>query len=152
MAFTGDIERDGCDDVMASAPMALGGRGKAYVRSGQMCGALSYRWEGQQAHPQWGLHWVSGAGDVNQVGWPGILVGAYLYDGTAGVHSGKACVFSGNDLYLQSDSRTVPRGTPITLHTRGGRPGVQAVLLLAGANGNQTYYHLSTSTLDANGE
>jgi len=98
----GDVNGDGFDDVLMSAPLAdPGGRldaGSVYVYSG-VDGILLYQWNGAGAGHLFGDS-VSSAGDVNADGFADIIVGApdasvgfgmtkngsiYVYSGATGL-------------------------------------------------------------------
>jgi hypothetical protein len=84
---TGDVDGDGCDDVIVGAM----GTELAEVYSGQ-AGALLCTWTGDQTGDAYGWS-VSGAGDVDNDGFPDVIVGAYLHD-AAYTDEGRAYVFT----------------------------------------------------------
>jgi hypothetical protein len=89
----GDVDGDGADDVLLSAPMkALGGpaAGRIYVYSGKS-GKLLFTRDGKVGE-QLGMS-IDRAGDVNADGVPDLVVGA---PGVAG-NKGEALVLSGRD-------------------------------------------------------
>ncbi len=86
----GDVDRDGVDDIVTSAPTnAAGGEkaGRVYVYSSKT-GKLLWTADGQ-ANEQLGTH-VEGAGDTNRDGVPDVVAGApgshkiYVYSGRDG--------------------------------------------------------------------
>jgi hypothetical protein len=95
VAWAGDVNNDGIDDIIVGAPgNSAGGTsaGRAYVYSGA-AGALLYTFTGAAAQDFFGQS-VSGAGDVNGDGFADVIVGAYWND-AGGVDAGRAYVYSG---------------------------------------------------------
>ena len=104
---TGDVNQDGYDDVIVAAPFwndpndpnAGTEHGRAYLLSGQDGTAL-FTFNGENVGDNFGTS-VSSAGDVNQDGYPDMLVGAQgwddLNDPNAGTNHGRAYVISGQD-------------------------------------------------------
>jgi hypothetical protein len=115
VAYAGDVNGDGYDDVIAGAPAFENGQlneGAAFVFYGSASGpGTTPDWvvEGNLAQGQFGFS-VAGAGDVNGDGFADVLVGApiqslgenlegaaYLYYGSAlGLSQAPARVFQGN--------------------------------------------------------
>lgn len=91
VSAAGDVDRDGCGDVIVGAP--FDGMGSAWVLSGRTGAVLSEL--RPSVNSAFGVA-VSDAGDVNDDGWPDLIVGAYL-DDTFGIDSGSAHVISGQD-------------------------------------------------------
>ncbi len=94
----GDMDNDGCADVIVGAHGEGGGAtsaGRVYVFSGAT-GAPLYALQSPnpENYGSFGLS-VSGAGDVNGDGYPDVVVGADLEDGGTG-NAGRAYIFSGN--------------------------------------------------------
>ncbi|MBI4878917.1 MAG: VCBS repeat-containing protein [Planctomycetes bacterium] len=93
----GDFNNDGSADVLVGASMTDSGglvdSGNAQVLSLQA--GLLYTFHGHGAGDKFGS-WVSDAGDVNNDGFPDVVVGA-RYDQTGGLAAGSAEVFSGKD-------------------------------------------------------
>ncbi|MCB9869633.1 MAG: FG-GAP repeat protein [Planctomycetes bacterium] len=83
-AIAGDVDRDGCADVILGSPYANQGNGAAYVYSGRS-GALLHTLRGQ-ATGQLGFA-VSTAGDVDRDGHADVVVGEWTRS--------QALVFSG---------------------------------------------------------
>ena len=96
----GDVNQDGWPDFIVSALHANGpgdepiATGSAEIRSGQDFTIL-YRWYGDATLDDFG-DCASPVGDVNNDGWPDVVVGARRHDGPAN-SSGIARVFSGFD-------------------------------------------------------
>jgi FG-GAP repeat len=91
----GDIDNDGYDDVIVGAPSNDAGgidAGRAYVYSGQT-GAVIHTFTGEVAWDNFGWS-VSGAGDVDNDGFPDLVVGAPSND-AGGSSAGRAYVYSG---------------------------------------------------------
>jgi hypothetical protein len=91
MGYAGDIDHDGCTDVVGGAPNFDGGQadeGRVFVRYGAGDGCSDFneiifpgQREGNQAGAQ--LGWIAtGAGDVNGDGFGDVVAGAPLYDDT----------------------------------------------------------------------
>lgn len=115
VAAAGDIDRDGFADVVIGAPWAA--NGTARVLSGAN-GAVLRELTGNTPWDTFGCS-VSCAGDVNDDGWPDLIVGAFL-DDAAGANAGSARVFSGFDF---SEIRT----------HYGAVPGAEFGFAVAGA-------------------
>ena len=93
----GDVNNDGFDDVIIGAPgdnTNGNNSGSAFVLSGRN-GLRLYTFDGDSPEESFGGS-VSGAGDVNNDGFPDLIVGAGRDDNN-GVDSGSARVFSGQD-------------------------------------------------------
>lgn len=102
VAGAGDIDGDGCSDVLVGAPAYDGtqiGGGRAVLYRGAADGlpdVAAWNAGGLQAGCYFG-HSVAGAGDVNG----DVIVGAYLYD-NGGANEGRAFLFLGSDSGLAS--------------------------------------------------
>jgi hypothetical protein len=101
VASAGDVNRDGYDDVLVSAPFHGGthyvGEGRVYLFLGGPSGpSTSPDWmaEGGQYSAEMGFGLAS-AGDVNGDGYDDVIVGAHGYQGAAGEWEGEAMVFLG---------------------------------------------------------
>ena len=95
----GDVDKDGFSDMLIGAPDSDSGpggtnSGRAYVYSGQT-GALLYMFNGEAQGDEFGLA-VSGAGDVNNDGFPDVIIGAPRFDFIGG-NTGRAYVYSGQN-------------------------------------------------------
>ena len=97
IAGVGDVNGDGCDDVIVGAPNASSLNenqcGAAFVYSG-LNGELLYRFDGAASGDEFGLD-VAVAGDLNQDGKPDFLVSAN--GGVAGQNAGSCYAYSGAD-------------------------------------------------------
>jgi hypothetical protein len=95
----GDVNGDGFDDVMFSAPEVDPGiglkTGIVYLHSGAD-GSLLFQWNGQNHYGEFG-YTLSSAGDFNADGVPDILVGEIYADPGGKKDAGSAYVFSGSD-------------------------------------------------------
>jgi hypothetical protein len=99
VAGPGDVDADGYPDVIIAACDEDAGAtnaGRAYVFSGDGGGLLySLQSPNPSSDGLFGIS-VCGAGDVNNDGYPDLVVGAYLEDGGA-IDAGRAYVFDGYD-------------------------------------------------------
>lgn len=92
VAAAGDVDGDGVRDIAVGAPMAQGGRGRAYAFSGAT-GQVIYGWTGTADNQRLGTS-VAHGGDANGDGRADILAGAIpLVEGPAG--AGAAFLFDG---------------------------------------------------------
>jgi hypothetical protein len=94
----GDVDGDSMPDVMVSAPYENGGGkgpGRVHLFSGDE-GLLLTTLVSPNAEANGRFSASTGAGDVNNDGYPDVVVGAIFEDGGA-VDAGRAYVFSGND-------------------------------------------------------
>ncbi len=108
VASAGDVNGDGCADIMASMPNRNGATsdvGAVYVWHGSESGpSSSPNWYAEHTTLYAHLGWSTGsAGDVNGDGYDDIIVGAYRYDG---VGASDAYVWYGSAAGLG------PNGTP----------------------------------------
>jgi hypothetical protein len=116
----GDVDDDGYDDLIVSAPSNDAGgtdAGRAYVYSGQT-GSRLVRFTGGAAGDR--MAWsVSGAGDVNNDGYDDLIVGACCQD-AGGTDAGRAYVYSG--VGYQADCLDIsPEAGVIVQHDQIGR-------------------------------
>ena len=92
----GDVNQDGWDDVIIGAPQYSNGSihdtGRAYVFSGKT-GLQLYAFTGATSGENYAT-WVDGGRDVNNDGWPDVIVGVPFADYNGG-NSGSVYVFSG---------------------------------------------------------
>ena len=106
IAFLGDVNRDGFDDVGIGAPYhSYGGeaeRGKFYVFLGDKGGFRkepSVQEMGSAAGDHFSMG-LAGAGDLDGDGFADVLVGAPGADTAYGIDSGELLIFRGSDLTL----------------------------------------------------
>ncbi len=116
VAFAGDVDGDGFDDVVFGAPnhdAALANAGRALLYYGNATGALaaSPLWDvaGDQLDAFFG-HAVAGAGDVNNDGFDDLIVGAWGYD-VAGGDEGRVYLYHGSASGLESTPARVLDGS-----------------------------------------
>ncbi len=99
VASAGDVNGDTYDDVIVTAWMGNGdGSGAAYVYHGGP-GGLSFTpdWSAAGTQPDANFGVSAGtAGDVNGDTFDDVIVGAYLFDGPAGVDAGRAHIYHGS--------------------------------------------------------
>jgi len=101
VAPAGDVNGDGYSDLLVGAPDFDGGftnGGAAFLHLGGSAGLVaSSAWQflGTQAAAATGFS-VAPAGDVNGDGYGDLIVGAPLFNGTAGADAGRAYVFLGS--------------------------------------------------------
>jgi hypothetical protein len=98
VAGVGDVNKDGYSDLIVGAPEASYTQteaGRAYVFSGKT-GLVLYSWDGTGAGTNFGCSVGGGGGDVNNDGWPDLIVGAQFADNNGG-NSGSVWVFSGKN-------------------------------------------------------
>ncbi|MCU0725262.1 MAG: integrin alpha, partial [Planctomycetes bacterium] len=90
VAWIGDVDGDGSEDLAVGAHFASNSRGLVRIHSGADASVL-HTLNGVSSGEKLGRS-VAAAGDVNADGFPDILVGAHMassYAGVARVHSGK---------------------------------------------------------------
>jgi hypothetical protein len=100
VSCAGDVNGDGCDDVVVGAHGESSLAGRAHVFSGQT-GVLLHTF--QSPNPENLGHFgfsVSGIGDVNGAGYDDLLVGAWGEDGGAS-QGGRAYVFAPMDVPIE---------------------------------------------------
>ncbi|MBN2492239.1 MAG: FG-GAP repeat protein [Planctomycetes bacterium] len=99
VASAGDVNKDGFPDLIIGAyqadPGGLSSAGQATVFSGKD-GTILHTFNGRTAGENFGLP-VAAAGDVNNDGYPDLLVGAHKAAPGAVTNAGQATVFSGKD-------------------------------------------------------
>jgi hypothetical protein len=101
VAFAGDVNDDGFDDILIGANYRAGSSGETYLILGKAGGwamntslaAADASFAGEAAG-DWSGVWVSSAGDVNDDGFDDILIGAYL-NGEAGTNAGQTYLVLG---------------------------------------------------------
>jgi hypothetical protein len=102
MTAAGDVNGDGFGDVVigelrAADPLAEEGVDRLYLGSARgLSTSPAWTTRGGQERMELGS-WMNGHGDVNGDGHDDVLLGAGLYDGVAGVESGVARLFFGNE-------------------------------------------------------
>jgi len=100
VASAGDVNGDGCSDVIVGAYYYDNGEtdeGRAYVYHGSATGlSTGSAWtaESNQSNAQFGIS-VASAGDVNGDGYSDVIVGAHLYD-NGETDEGRAYVYHGS--------------------------------------------------------
>jgi hypothetical protein len=101
VAFAGDVNGDGFDDILIGANRRAGSSGETYLILGKAGGwAMNTSLAGAnasfagEAAEDWSGVWVSSAGDVNDDGFDDFLIGAYLNDG-AGINAGQTYLVLG---------------------------------------------------------
>lgn len=103
LAFAGDVNNDGYDDIIIGAPMDdIDGRGRAYIYCGgaDMDDIEDVFMEGEAGADAFGGS-VSGAGDVNKDGFDDVLIGATQWGAVEPI--GKAyLVYGGNEIGLEN--------------------------------------------------
>jgi hypothetical protein len=108
VAFVGDVDKDGCDDYLLSAPFASvkGGTYNGYVKlySGKT-GAVLREWDGDQTSARFGWS-VSRAGDIDGDSYPDVIISA-PHAMQFGAPTGAAWIFSG-----KTGAQIVVKGGP----------------------------------------
>jgi hypothetical protein len=95
VSAAGDVNKDGKADVIVGAPQTTNtfqDQGRAYIYSGAT-GATLYTFQGTTAGEYFGNS-VDGGGDINNDGWPDVVVGSPNAD-YAGGNSGSVFTYSG---------------------------------------------------------
>ncbi len=143
LAGAGDVNGDGYDDLIVSAPTMDAGQideGLAFVYEGSPGGlATGAAWTAQsdQASAQFG-HSVGGGGDVNGDGFSDVIVGAYQFDAGQS-NEGRAVVYYGTPCTTPSQTTSYgagkagPAGVPVLSSSLPAIPGFP--LDLAVSNG-----------------
>jgi FG-GAP repeat protein len=97
VAGAGDVNQDGFSDVLIGAPQAdphgTKDAGSVFLYSGAN-GKLLYQWHGAEQENYFGRS-VAAAGDVNQDGYPDVIVGALWANHVGLAEAGAAYVYSG---------------------------------------------------------
>lgn len=140
----GDVDGDGRSDFLVGSPAEShggGSPGAAWLYSGKT-GALLYVFDGTPVASGSGGEFlgisVAGVGDVDHDGRSEVVVGAYESDKN-GTSSGRAVVFSGNDLYHTALPRHVAAGETLVHTTREGSQGMPTVLSVVAVNDAPTF-------------
>lgn len=108
IAFAGDVDKDGPEDIISSEPgweesSAKENEGIVLVFYGGSNGILYYpggQVRSGQANSNWGIS-VAGAGDVNGDGYTDVLAGGNLFDNSIYTDEGVGAVFLGAD-YIEN--------------------------------------------------
>jgi hypothetical protein len=139
-----DINRDGYADIPIGSPATS----TLHVYSGRT-GTLLYDFTNDGVPEALGCS-SSVVGDLNGDGIDDILIGAAdnrrFYSA-----AGRAYVFAGNDLFLQSRKPHYRPGDLVRLVNRGGEPGNPSCVVLTDISGAPIFIPLAIGTLDANG-
>ncbi len=97
VAGIGDLDQDGHDDIAVGSPGADAGGlincGSVLIYSGAS-GNMLYRWNGASTHAAYGKA-VAPAGDLNQDGYPDVIIGADGESANNQTHSGAVYIHSG---------------------------------------------------------
>jgi hypothetical protein len=114
VSTAGDVNGDGCDDVIVGASHYDNGQtneGRAYVYHGSATGlAAEPAWTAESDQDAaWFGHWVSTAGDVNSDGYDDVIVGACWHD-NGQVNEGKAYVYHGSPSGLSASPAWTAEG------------------------------------------
>ncbi|MBI4508485.1 MAG: FG-GAP repeat protein, partial [Deltaproteobacteria bacterium] len=113
VASAGDVNRDGYDDVIISAPDYDGGQtneGRAYVYHGSASGLSSTAaWIRESNQTDAGLASVASAGDVNGDGYSDVIFGVPYYD-NGHFNEGSAIVFLGSAQGLSTNAAWYAEG------------------------------------------
>jgi hypothetical protein len=163
IGLLGDVDGDGCRDFAIGAQSQdVNGyidQGRGYAFSGAT-GSLLYNLE--DPHPQYDARFgdrITGLGDINQDGYPDILVGTGFQNVNGNVHEGQGFVFSGqNGQHLLTLSHPFPQagaeyGTELT--ELGGlglgtKIAVAARRQNVGGNNDQGQVYVYTISIPAN--
>jgi hypothetical protein len=151
-----DFNGDGFDDILFGSPLRstpTNAVGIAFAYSGRT-GKLLYEFRGldNPTTTTGGLGAsLTVAGDMNHDGIDDLLVGAPLTWTGSSAAAGRACVFAGNDLFLQANAATYVPGDPVTIDLRGGAPGKVALIVVVDVNGTSLFEPILLGNLDPDG-
>jgi hypothetical protein len=138
------VNGDGVDDVLVGKP-GFKTIGHALLLSGRT-GKLLYDFAAGSGDNWFGRALLGGR-DVDGDGLVDVIVGAPK-DVKKFKMSGRAFVFSGNDLFLQAQPSDPLAGDTLKLGTRGREPAAPAVLAIVGVNGSPTFTVVDAGLLD----
>jgi hypothetical protein len=138
-----DFNHDGYDDIPIGSFMIS----TAYIYSGRT-GTLLYKFNTGNGDTLGGS--LAAAGDVNGDGIDDILIGA-PDDSRYYAAAGRAYVYAGNDLFLQSRKNEYHASDQVSLTIRGGEPGNPSCIVLTDLSGTPLFVPVLIGLLDAVG-
>jgi VCBS repeat protein/FG-GAP repeat protein len=147
LASAGDLDGDGLPELIVGDPYdssLFTDGGSIHLINGRTRREL-YRFNATFADGEFG-NASAGGQDVDGDGVADILSSAPF------AAKGRARLFAGNDLFLQTDPPDPAPLTTLTLSTRAGVPGSLALMTLEELDGAPLFLPLQLTTLDANGE
>ena len=159
VAFAGDVNNDGFDDILIGANRRAGSAGETYLILGKATGwamntslaSADASFSGEAAD-DWSGVWVSSAGNVNNDDFDDFLIGAYLND-EAGTNAGQSYLVLGKGSGWAMDTSL----TNADASFRGETPGDGSGKAVAGggdvnADGFDDILISATGRLSSRGE